>query len=328
MVNFDRIMVINTGWSDDYQSSEVVGGFGYLATGVGHEKYNFLPDRNGRFYGYVPPLGEYKSPPMPKNPEGWLVFVVSRRPNHKGLFFVGWYENATFMSEYRARPDADELGRDSEGNRFLYTLVADAGKIVPLSLRDRRVSNDHVKRSYAYLRGNDQDEPWRESLANELLALRREFLERMSDGSDDEKDLPPQFNSDPERRRAIEKKAEKEVEAYFKDWICVNRADEKCGYDLLFIHKITREELHIEVKGTARDVPHFFMTHKEYMYAEKLSDNDKNFKKAKGNPPPRWRLAVVHDVENRPNLNIYTFTEMQAKFDIAPYAHHATIKVA
>lgn len=328
MDNFSRIAVINTGWSDDYQSSEVVGGFSYLASGVGHEKYNFLPGPNGRFYGYAPPLGKHQSPPMPVEADGWLVFVVSKRPGSKGLYLVGWYEDATFLRDYLPRPDADDFGRDSSGGKFLYALYSDVARCIPLSLRDKKISNDHVRRSYAYLRGNGNSEPWRDALARQLLKLREEFIERLATSDSDEQDLPPQFNVDPARRREIEKKAEAAVEAHFAGWTCVNRAVEKCGYDLLFTNPRTGEELHVEVKGTARDVPHFFMTQREYLYGKKLSANDPKSKVKRDKQPPLWRLAVVHSIDAQPTVNIHSFDEMESTFDIVPYAHHATIKAS
>lgn len=324
---FSRIIILNVGWSDDYQSGAVLGNFDYLKNGVGHEKYNFLPDVNGKFFGYVPPLGAHHRPPMPASRKGWLVFVVSKRPNHKGWFLVGWYENATFLHEYLPRPDSSSLGKDSEGNEFLHTLVADQATLIPLSLRDRPISNAHQIRTYAYLRGSGQNDPWRNRLADELLSLRAEYQNRIAANGDDETDLPVPFNPDPKRRQEIEKKAEAAVEAHFKGWVCQNRAAEKCGYDLLFVHKKTRAELHVEVKGTARDVPHFFMTQKEYLYAEQLAMNDEPRKSDQETLRPHWKLAVVHDVDRTPKVTLYTYEEMKSAFDIAPYAHHATIKV-
>lgn len=101
------------------------GNFGYLAKGVGHEKFNFQPGPQGRFYAYTPPLGEQHSAPMPAKPDDWLVFAVSRRPSRSGLFLVGWYESATFARDYVERPDERALGGDSDGGRFTYTLHSD-----------------------------------------------------------------------------------------------------------------------------------------------------------------------------------------------------------
>ena len=91
MPDLTRIAVINTGWSADHCGALVHGNFGYLAKGVGHEKFNFLPDRRGGFYAYTPPLGEQHSAPMPTEADGWLVFAVSRRPGRSGLYLVSWY---------------------------------------------------------------------------------------------------------------------------------------------------------------------------------------------------------------------------------------------
>jgi hypothetical protein len=172
MGDFPRIAVINTGWSDDYRGGPVIGDFGFLKNGIGHERYNFRLDTSGRYFGYAPPLGENGNPPKPAQPEDWLVFFVSKRPNQSGLYLVGWYENATFERSYRIRPDADDLGIDSEGGKFSYTVSSSEGYLVPLPLRTMKIKGDHLKRSYAYLRGNGENDRWRKILTTKLLAFR------------------------------------------------------------------------------------------------------------------------------------------------------------
>ena len=263
MTEFGQIAVINTGWSDDYRSDEVRGDFGYLASGVGHEKYNFLPATDGRFYAYTPPLGEHHSPPMPATPDHWLVFAVSKKPGRSGLYLVGWYESATFVRGYAPRPDASELSEDSDGGKFSFTLSADRAYSIPLAMRDRKIRGDHIKRSYAYLRANGLKDAWRGSLARQLLAYRTEFLERLKGGEPAEEKPRLGFCGSAARRKEIEEKAVRAVILAHGDWDCESKEADKCGYDLLLTHRVTGDIRHVEVKGTALDQPHFFMTARE-----------------------------------------------------------------
>lgn len=117
---------------------------------------------------------------MPTEPDDWMVFAVSRRPGRSGLYLVGWYEGATFAHGYLERPDAATLAQDSDGGRFTCTLRADRAYPIPLALRDRSIRGDHIKRSYAYLRGNGASDAWRATIAKRLLAYRSEYLERLA----------------------------------------------------------------------------------------------------------------------------------------------------
>lgn len=326
MAVFKKIAVINTGWSDDYRGGEVRGNFDYLTYGVGHEKYNFLPAA-GRFYAYTPPLGEQHSPPMPADADDWLVFAVSKRPGKPGLYLVGWYEKARFVRGYANRPDAVELGEDSDGGRFTYTLSAGQAYAIPLPLRDRRIRGDHIKRSYAYLRGNGLTDPWRAAVARQLLGYRTEFLTRLQNEEQPEEKPRIGFCGSAARRKEIEDKAVAAVARMHSDWDCVSKEAEKCGYDLLLTHRVTGDVRHVEVKGTALDQPHFFITARERAYAEKLAMNDKKARtNAKGEVRPIWRLAMVRDVDRAARVEIYSFAEMERAFELSPLAYHAVLK--
>ncbi len=326
MRDFPRIAVINTGWSDDYRGAAVRGNFSYLDKGVGHEKFNFLPDHHGRFYAYTPPLGAQHSPPMPTETDDWLVFAVSRRPGRSGLYLVGWYEGADFVRGYIERPDAAALGEESDGGRFTYTLHANRAYLIPLVLRDRSISGDHIKRSYAYLSGNGANDAWRTKVARQLLDYRTEYLERLTNAPVEE---TPKlgFCGSAKRRKEIEEKAVAAVKAALPAWHWETKEAEKCGYDLLFTHKTRGDIWHVEVKGTSYDKPHFFMTINERDYAQKMGPNDRKSRtNRKGEVRPRWRLAVVHDVDEAASVTFYTQGEMTATFDLYPYAFHATLK--
>lgn len=327
MPEFPRIAIVNTGWSDDYQGDRVVGNFGYLQDGVGHERYNFLPDVDGHLYGYAPPLGKHWSAPNPVDTNAWLVFFVSKRPKRSGLYLVGWYENANFLGEYRARPDADRFGPDSDGGQFLYTVTSTQGFLVPLPLRQFRVKGDHLKRSYAYLRGTGDDEPWRGALAHELLSYRQQLIKLLGGESDsiEQKELP--IGGDAKHRKKVETAAVEAVKRHLSEYAWESKEADKCGYDLLFTHKTSGEVLHVEVKGTSLPAPGYFLTQKELGYAESLEKNDHRARRDKsGIWRPLWRIAVVSGALDQPQVRVFTLAEMKSAFDMAPYAWRGTLK--
>ena len=169
----DKVAVIKTGWSDDYKGSPVEADHQYVKdVKDGHEKFNFLPGPDGRFYAYTPPLGDKWAAPKPKDRDGWLVFAVAKRPKRPGLYLTGWYENATFAGEYL---DKIEYSRDKgfplddQGTRFSYTLSSSAAVQIDPDETPHIFPGDYMKRSPVYyLRGNGDKQSWREDLAYEV----------------------------------------------------------------------------------------------------------------------------------------------------------------
>ena len=97
-----------------------------------YERFNFLPGPNGRYYGYVLPMGPHESPPNPTDRNGWLVIFVARRVKGGPLLPVGWYEDATFEDSYRERPEYTHgaaFPLDRGKWQYTYVLAADAGKV-------------------------------------------------------------------------------------------------------------------------------------------------------------------------------------------------------
>lgn len=327
MTDFPRVAVINTGWSDDYRGDPVQGDFGFLQWGEGHELYNFLEAPDGSFYGYAPPLGEAASPPKPATPDDWLVFFVSKRPGRSGLYLVGWYEHAHFENDYLRRPDAERFELDPRGNSFLYTVRSSTGYLVPLALRSRKVKGDHLKRSYAYLRGNGGGEPWREEMAETLLGYREQLAPALSKTKPADEEPQLTFQTDPARRKAIEDAAIEAAKNHFSEYSWQSKEQAKIGYDLLFTHKVTGEVLHVEVKGTSLSIPAFFMTEAERRYGDSLQQNDTPARQDDtGAWLPLWRLLVVSDALGTPTVHEYTFAKMNAEFEMAPYAWRGTLK--
>lgn len=264
---FDRIAVIKTGWCETYDGDLVGGAHANIAQyDEGHERYNFRPSSDGTYYGYTPPIGKTEAPPNPNEAYDWLIFVVAKRPKRSGIFLVGWYESATFMGKYLPRPEyADTpatLERDVHGEKFSYTVTAPTGTLVPSPARLFSFRGDHTKRSPVYyLRGNGEKGSWREKLARSLLNEKRRFDE-LSDAirTASPADSQSGICGDKEHRARVEKAAIECVKSHFGDaFNFLDRQKDKCGFDLLFTHKKTGNEHHVEVKGTTMPVPHFFM---------------------------------------------------------------------
>ena len=318
----ERIAVIKTGWSDDYKGSPVEAAHGYVQTNKdGHEKFNFLPSPDGRFYAYTPPVGETYSPPKPKEREDWLVFAVAKRPKRLGLYLTGWYEGAAFAGDYVPRVEYDRkkgFPLDDQGEQFVYTLSADEAVQIDPDETPYVFPGDHMKRSpIYYLRGNGEKKPWCEDLAKQLLAIRK---------SHQGADRPVQRTrasggrggicADPERRKQVEGAA---IAMVYKEYPSPrfeidDRQKDNCGYDLLVrTAKKSGQELHIEVKGTQNAKPHFLMSKREYAYM--LAN------------PRQWRLAMVCDaLGKKPKLEILNASEARQRFFWEEFTWHATAR--
>jgi hypothetical protein len=175
---FDRIAVIKTGWSEDYRGAKVTGNYSYKHPD--HEKVNFLPGPDGRYFCYVPPIGgnrnskPFGTAPKPKEPDGWLVFAVSRHPKSGGLYVVGWYEDALFLHRHEVRPEYELgepwFGRGDDGHEIVYTITAPRAFAIDAPERTEHFKGDRMKRHLLYLRGNDPRTKKSETRADELLA--------------------------------------------------------------------------------------------------------------------------------------------------------------
>lgn len=180
----DRIAIIKTGWSEDYRGAKVIGNYSYKHPD--HEKVNFLPGPDGRYYCYVPPIGGNKkvapfgSAPKPSSAEGWLVFAVSRNPKSGGLYVVGWYEDATFLHRHEIRPEYKEgepwFGRGDDGHEIVYTITAPRAYAIDAPERTEWFTGDVMKRHILYLRGHANPGDYEEKLAQKLLAYRARRL--------------------------------------------------------------------------------------------------------------------------------------------------------
>jgi hypothetical protein len=313
----DRVAVFKTGWCEYYDGDTPKGDHKSLRTlGEGHERYNFKPGPDGRYYGYTPPIAE-KYSPAPKDKDGWLIFVLAKKPGETGLYLVGWYEDATFTGSYTPRPEyrtkPPSLERDMEGNPFLYVASAPRATLVDPGARRFRIDGNRMRRAPVYyLRGNRANGPWREKLARALLRAKAS-VQASGDVKRTAVTLRGGICADPVRRKEVENAAIAAVRARFaKSYDCVDRQPDRCGFDLFFVHRRTERELHVEVKGTAGAQPHFFISRNEYAYAASSTE---------------WRLAMVTNALDEPVVEVMTYDQAKRRFDWEPYSWHATRRI-
>lgn len=104
---------------------------------------------------------------------------------------------------------------------------------------------------------------------------------------------------DVEAKKKTEIAAINFVTEFYKksNYIVTDRQKDNCGYDLLI--ERNSEALKIEVKGTVSSEQRFFLSRRE---RAKSTD-------------PLWRLAIVTQAVNNPELEIFDPKEMEEKFN-------------
>ena len=134
---YEKIVFVKTGWSPTYKGEDVSGRHGYISQyGEAHGRFNFKRARNGKFYGYVPPIGRSFRPPQPPEGKGWLVIFVAAEEGKGKLKIVGWYEDATFERGYEPRPKCAtdfEFDQDVNGEDFVYCVTARHAHLIPIA---------------------------------------------------------------------------------------------------------------------------------------------------------------------------------------------------
>ncbi|WP_281546966.1 DUF3883 domain-containing protein [Pseudoalteromonas sp. PAR1] len=107
---------------------------------------------------------------------------------------------------------------------------------------------------------------------------------------------------DPLRRKKVELAAIEYVIAHYENqgYSISDRQSDNCGYDL-FAEK-NKAVVKIEVKGTSLDEQRFFLSRNE---------------RAKS-VDPLWRLAIVSNALDTPELSIYSAEEMEKAFNFEP----------
>lgn len=313
-----KIMWVKFGWSDYYRGGPVDGNFSYLTQNEqeGFEAFNFMPGPNGSYHCYVPPQGPSGASPSSTSPDGWTVICLAKFPSQKGVHVVGWLENATLMGKELPRPEyAAGVGfrRDKRGKPFTFTIQSKTAFFVPPEHRSA-FSHPGIKQAkYSYLDGPNVEPT---EMKREVLARLEGELERLravAIAQPNAANAPDELenNIDPlgrfgtaEHRREVELAAEAAVTAELErlGYRVVRRSDEKIGYDLQAIPAKGGSELYVEVKGTSGPERRFYMTPKE-----------REFTSTDG-----WRLAMVTQALDTPDVAFFTRAQMQQRFSLQP----------
>lgn len=301
----DKIMFVKTGWSDLYEGGPILGNHEHLKSNanIGHELYNFKETKYGYYYAYIPPVAGSCPQISDNDAENWLVVFLARINGNGKLCVVGYYENATIYNTLKMRPEYDyELfDTDNEGNPFCYCIkTKKAVRLPSQSRKEWAIRSDlcnHIKSTpVVYIKGpKAKDEPWRK----EFSKIAENLL------NNDKITTVPQFpNINAETRSLVEKKAVDVVWKYYekKNYKVIDRQKDNCGYDLLVANN--KEELHIEVKGTAMNRLHLYLSLNEFNYMMASS---------------KWRLAIVKDALNdKAKPQIFDKKEFEENFNIQP----------
>ena len=139
-----RLLFANIGWMQHYKgncNADMIVGGGSWDNKDKHEAFNFQ-ELNGLCYGYVQAVGDkINLSRIDKSVSKFddmidkvLVVWVAKRPDSKGSYIVGWYNNATVYADYHS-------SNSSARNRYAYNIVAKKGDCVllPVDLRTMSV---------------------------------------------------------------------------------------------------------------------------------------------------------------------------------------------
>ncbi len=310
-----KILWVKFGWSEYYRGGPVDGNFGWLKDeGRGYEAFNFMPVTDGTYYCYVPPQAGGHAPWNEAN-TGWTVVCLAKNPKHKGIYVVGWYENATLIGDWKKSP-LDQLdggaGELSSLYDCSYCITSKSAFFIPPEHRSAPFSDPSVGQGkYSFLSGPNVDVGQNKRrvlklLEGKLVALRDIAVHNPNDSNAPDPEIDPGdpligFGT-PEHRKNVELAAERAVVAYYKGFTKRRVATLNCGYDFIFTKGRTVH--HVEVKGTAAANERFFLTRNE-----NKSRNDAT-----------WRLAMVtHALAEQSNVKTYNNQEFNAAFDLEPY---------
>ncbi|MBM1020220.1 hypothetical protein EIC82_03845 [Enterobacter sp. A11] len=200
MKRYNRIAFIKCGWAEYYQGDRVRGRHGYIQDREAHEKYNFVQNTEldtEQYQIYVPPIAGGKKAPMASlaerdKSEGWLLVFVAAEEGNKRLKIVGWYDNASFLGEYRLRTvfpvEGEQETPTDKGLAFSYCITAPKAVWVPPDERtdDAIIPGRHLgSTSVAYINGNGRSvkrDVWRRALRDKAIAFIEAFEEKHTGG--------------------------------------------------------------------------------------------------------------------------------------------------
>jgi hypothetical protein len=314
-----QIAIANVGWSELYEDDGIVGDHAFLRdNGWGAERYNFSQDRDGNYNIYVRPVGSLEAAPAPRDPDNWLIVLVSKKKNKPGLYIVGWFEDASFLPTYRDRPeyDYDPSFRLTPGEgKYHFNVKARSGFRVPELLRDVRLDSTAMRRtSIMYLRGHGKHSDSKEALAISVLAQikkLREVVRLVGNGDPQEANGSQKLTTtDTARRREVELAAMTMATEHFEEagFVVEDVSKENRGYDLFASDpEDPNIQRFVEVKGTQADRPRFLLSRRE----QRFMDDPVN--------TAGWRLLVVTSALAKPQAHEYTCSEVRRSFELSPF---------
>ena len=325
-----KALWIKVGWSEYYQGGEVNGDYGYIKDEKGnrndraaHEKYNFLPNRNGKYQIYVPPNGKNQSLPFRDDSKAWTVFCLSKNGKN-GVQLVGWFENCKLLEENKSRSEyssKEGFPLDQDGGDFIYSITSSEAYLIRPEYR-QRIKHPSLTRSFMYLTGPDID---KEKKRTDILKTLKKFTQsthadhliknptiKKIHALPSVSENPFTYSTDAKHRKKVETKAVDFTTKYYEDkkYNVESHESKNCGYDLLATRG--KSILEIEVKGTASKEEQFF-----------ISRNELN----RMNNSSRWKLAIVTEAlsDNR-KLEIYSPKEVKKKFNLNPMIYRGKLK--
>lgn len=320
-----KILWVKFGWSDYYRGGPIEGNFEWLKAhrgqhdeGRGHEAFNFLPV-DGTYYCYVPPQAKDHAP-YNADPDRWTVICLSKHPKLKGIRIVGWYEDATLHGKWIHSPviHPSRAGVGASPYEWSYCITSKTAFFVPPELRTESFSDSSIRQGkYSFLAGPNVSVNPNKKRVLKLLDQHLLSLKSIAVKNPNEISLPnPSLDSvDPlkgfgtaEHRRKVEQAAEIAVIKHFasKGYRETRVTQLPCGYDFIFSRGAV--VFHVEVKGTASDLPQFFLTRNEF---ERGYARD-----------PAWRLAMVTSaLSDAPLVKCYSPRDLRNMFEIEPYVY-------
>ena len=322
----DKICLIKTAWSADYQGAPVYGRHSYTKADFdGGERFNFLPGPDGRYYAQFPSSAPRL--PAPADRSGWTVIFLAAEAQDMGrkmlpVKVVGWFENAVFVEreerpEYRFQEISFEPRNDEANPAYCFDLVAPRAYLIPEAERDHQLPTKyrkHIQSSPFYiLRGPGAgQEEWRDGLAS-FVDENINFWD--AEAASQAESSSATYLSTALHRAKVEKLAEDlALEYYGEEYAIKNVTAENRGYDFFLTHRETGSEIHLEIKGTASRERRFFLSRNEKRYAENNSS---------------FRLFLATNVlAAREEVTVaeYSYEDLVRTFDFEPMSFAARLK--
>lgn len=330
--DYPKICFVKTAWSDEYQGQEVFGRHEYLRINKdGHERFNFKPGPDGRYYGYIPP---HKTP---EDAAGWLVIFVAASTNDNGKTFgpllpVGWYEDATFVDE-QERPEYEcikDFTISRGGTKYTYRVESNRAFLIPKEMRSIRLPVEHGRKmgqaSKVVVKSPNSAsnlDQWRIDYAQYAIDLLNKLSpgngqnqvnqDKMAiEGSTLAEDPTNRGYATTEHKRRVEKSAEKFAKKLFKkEFIIKDVTKENLGYDFHLTERKSGRQILLEVKGTSSVREMFYLTRNELKCLKK---NEANF----------HLLLVTRALSTEPEGKLFSASLVVSQFSLEPLAYQVT----